>query len=95
MFCVPFGVTANFATVSKFEESARKPPRGLAKPAFAGLFRLRRGLTKGYWRGELGSLEGKLHHFEITPIASPIMPVETMALDNGDRVVPYRCPRPL
>jgi DNA polymerase III alpha subunit (gram-positive type) len=31
MFCVPSGVTANCATVSKFEESARKSPKGLAK----------------------------------------------------------------
>src|SRR5215831_1454890 len=30
--------------------------------AFAGLFRPQRGLTKGYWHGELGTLEGKLHH---------------------------------
>jgi hypothetical protein len=44
-----------------------KIAKGVGKTAFAGLFRLERGLTKGYWHGELGTLEGKLHHFEITP----------------------------
>jgi hypothetical protein len=31
---------------------------GVGKTAFAGLFRPQRGLTKGYWHGELGTLEG-------------------------------------
>jgi hypothetical protein len=46
----------------------QKIAKGVGKTAFAGLFRPQRGLTKGYWHGELGTLEGKLHHFEITPV---------------------------
>jgi hypothetical protein len=44
--------------------------KGVGKTAFAGPFHQQRGLTKGYWYGELGTLEGKLHHFEITPDAA-------------------------
>ena len=69
MFYVPSGVTANFATVSEIRGIREKIAKGVGKTAFAGLFRPQRGLTKGYWHGELGSLEGKLHHFEITPVA--------------------------
>jgi hypothetical protein len=43
--------------------------KGVGKTAFAGPFHQQRGLTKGYWYGELGTLEGKLHHFEITPLS--------------------------
>jgi hypothetical protein len=45
--------------------------KGVGKTAFAGPFHQQRGLTKGYWYGELGTLEGKLHHFEITPRDTP------------------------
>jgi hypothetical protein len=69
MFCVPFGMTANFATVSEIRGTREKIAKGVGKTAFAGLFRLQRGLAKGYWHGELGTLEGQLHHFEITPPA--------------------------
>jgi hypothetical protein len=44
--------------------------KGVGKTAFAGPFHQQRGLTKGYWYGELGTLEGKLHHFEITPVCT-------------------------
>jgi hypothetical protein len=34
-------------------------------------------VNKRYWHGELGTLEGKLHHFEIAPdwAAKPRMPI--------------------
>jgi hypothetical protein len=72
MFCVPSGVTANFATVSEIRGIREKTAKGVGKTAFAGLFRPQRGLAKGYWHGELGTLEGKLHHFEITPIGDSL-----------------------
>jgi hypothetical protein len=34
-----------------------KIAKGVGKTAFAGVFRPQRGLTKGYWHGELGTLE--------------------------------------
>jgi hypothetical protein len=57
MFCVASGLTTNFATVPKFEESVRKSYKGVGKTGVAREFRPQRGLTKGYHNGELGTLE--------------------------------------
>jgi hypothetical protein len=58
--------------------------KGVGKTAFAGPFHQQRGLTKGYWYGELGTLEGKLHHFEITPLdAQNEGPFPSLADSNG------------
>jgi hypothetical protein len=48
MFCVPSGVTANFATVSEIRGIRDKIAKGVGKTAFAGLFCPQRGLAKGY-----------------------------------------------
>jgi hypothetical protein len=69
MFCVPSGVTGNFATVSEIRGIGEKIAKGLAKRLLPACSARIRGLAKGYWHGELGTLEGKLHHFEITPVA--------------------------
>jgi hypothetical protein len=48
-----------------------KIAKGVGKTAFAGLFRLQRGLTKVTGTGN-SALSSKLHHFEITPLPSSL-----------------------
>jgi hypothetical protein len=57
IFCVASGVTANFSMVPKFEESARKSHRGLAKRLLPASSARNSGQRKVTDNGELGTLE--------------------------------------
>jgi len=56
MFCVPSGGDREFRDGFEIRGIREKIAKGVGKTAFAGVFRPQRGLTKGYWHGELGTL---------------------------------------